>query len=527
MVTWTSSANKWRFLILILLLLGIFFRLFNLDYKVYWHDEVYTTMRAAGFTRGEIDEELFQNQIIPATSLQKFQKIKPKSTVADTINSLAVEDPQHPPLYFLMSRFWMQVFGNSLTASRFLPALLSLLSLPLMYGLAWELFNFRLAAWLATILLALSPFDILFAQTARQYSLLTVTIIGSGYFLLRGMRLSTWKNWGFYTLFSTIGLYAHPFLGLTLIGHFSFVVCHWLVERRERSKKFTQQNLFKFLLSSIIITILYSPWLIVLKNNVQRMQATTDWARAKVEFIYLVKLWILSFTSLFLDLDFGFDSVWTYVLRLLVFSIIIAAIYQVCRQTQKTTWLFILTSIFVPFLLLLIPDLILGGKRSAVSRYLISSYPGIQLAVAYFFATKIISGKQLWRGMLALLLTGTLASLTISAMTNTWWNKDLSYFNAEVAKLINSTCSPLVISDLGDDYTNTGDLISLSYRLNDDVNLLLVSKTQNSILLQGESNIFVFRPSGNLWQTFKQEKLQVKLVSSPGKLWRIQPKLIK
>lgn len=527
MVTWTSSANKWRFLILILLLLGIFFRFCNLDYKVYWHDEVYTTMRAAGFTRGEIDTELFQNQIIPATSLQKFQQIKPKSTINDTIKSLAVEDPQHPPLYFLMSRFWMQAFGSSLTASRFLPALLSLLSLPLMYGLAWELFNFRLAAWLATIFLALSPFDILFAQTARQYSLLTVTIIGSSYFLLRGMRLSTWKNWGFYTLFSTIGLYAHPFLGLTLIGHFSFVICHWLAERRERSKKFTQQNLFKFLLSSIIITILYSPWLIVLKNNAQRMQATTDWARAKVEFIYLVKLWILSFTSLFLDLDFGFDSVWTYVLRLLIFSIIIAGIYQVCRQTQKSTWLFILTSIFVPFLLLLIPDLILGGKRSTVSRYLISCYPGIQLAVAYFFATKIISGKQLWRGILALLLTGSLASLTVSAMTNTWWSKDLSYFNAEVAKLINSTSYPLVISDLGDDYTNTGDLISLSYRLNDDVNLLLVNETPNLKVLQGESNIFVFRPSGNLWQTFKQEKIQVKLVSSPGKLWRIQPKVVK
>ncbi|MGB7709146.1 MAG: hypothetical protein WBL95_06335 [Microcoleus sp.] len=97
-------------------------------------NEAYTSIRAAGFTRQEIDDELFQNLIFPAPELPKYQRIKPGSTAADTIHALALEDPQHPPLYFLMARFWMQKFGSSLTATRSLPALLSLLSLPLMYA---------------------------------------------------------------------------------------------------------------------------------------------------------------------------------------------------------------------------------------------------------------------------------------------------------------------------------------------------------------------------------------------------------
>lgn len=478
-----------RFLIVVLLVLGIFFRFFNLESKVFWHDEVYTNLRAAGFTRQEIDQELFQNQIIAAQELQKYQRPKPGSTAADTISSLAIEDPQHPPLYFLIARFWMQAFGSSLTASRTLPALLSLLALPLMYWLGLELFASRVAALLATALLALSPFDVLFAQTARQYSLLTTTVIGSNFLLLRALRLQTLPNWGLYTLLVTLGLYTHPFFGLTLIAQSAYVLL--LGVRR------SQLRAAKVLLAIAVALVLYSPWLVVLTTNYQRLSNTTEWVRGAVDFLYLVKLWILSFTSLFLDLDFGFESVWTYLLRLPILLLIAVAIYTICRHTSRATWLFILTSIFVPFLMLALPDLLLGGKRSAVSRYLISCYPGVQLAVAYLLATKLLANVR-WQGVLTLLLTGSVASCTVSAFSDTWWNKDLSYSNAEVARRINATSCPIVISDIGEDFTNTGDLISLSYLLHDDVRLLLLKQPPNLKLLQGNSNPYVFRPSGKL-----------------------------
>lgn len=66
-----NLPRKWLFFIVILLAIGVFFRFANLEHKTYWHDEVYTSMRAAGYTRQEIDQELFNNRIIAVGELKK------------------------------------------------------------------------------------------------------------------------------------------------------------------------------------------------------------------------------------------------------------------------------------------------------------------------------------------------------------------------------------------------------------------------------------------------------------------------
>lgn len=528
-------SGKLKILLTIVIILGIAFRFINLDRKVYWHDEVYTSMRAAGFTRSEIDQELFQNTIISAPSLQKFQQIKPGSTVADTINSLKVEDPQHPPLYFLMARFWMQNFGGSLTASRLLPALLSLFSLLLMYKLAIELFNSQRVAWMATALLAISPFDILFAQTARQYGLLTTLILGSSLSLLQSLRHSHWKNWAVYGISVALGLYTHPFFALTLIGQGVFVLLgrhdiethRWMV-----APIFQGINRWLGFASAIALALLlYAPWIQVLYSNAQRTADTTDWARIPQPFSYLAKLWTLSFTSLFIDLDFGFDNPWNFLLRVPFLILIFGAFYLVYRRTPQRTWLFIFTSVFVPFLLLVLPDLLLGGKRSAVSRYLISCYPGIQLAMAYLLSIGLTTGKVFWRGALALVFTASVISCGTSALAETWWSKDLSYDNATVSRLVNveAAKNPVLASDIGDDFTNTGDLISLSYRLKANVRLFLMNRPTNFDAIssrdsQGvaqEPEVLLFRPSNAMREAIAQKGWRLQEVYASGRLWRL------
>ncbi|MEG4633406.1 glycosyltransferase family 39 protein [Microcoleus sp. AR_TQ3_B6] len=521
-----TKNSRWLMSLLAFgILLGIGFRFFELDRKLYWHDEAYTSIRAAGFTRQEIDDKLFQNRIVPAPELQKYQRIKPGSTEADTIRSLALEDPQHPPLYFLMARWWMQQFGSSLTASRSLPAILSLLSLPLMYALAQELFASNLAALLATALLALSPFDILFAQTARQYSLLTATVIGSSWLLHRAVRLRGWQNWACYSLAIALGFYTHPFFCLTLIGHGVFIIAYWLFVKKTKLRGHVTNSLFFLAVTAALI--LYIPWIYVLATNLGRASATTDWTLVSPGWLYLVKLWTLSFTALFFDLDFGFNNIWSYLLRLPFLLLIVAAIYQICRRTSSSTWLFILTSIFVPFLLLALPDIILGGKRSAVSRYLISCFPGVQLAVAYLLASNVKNQQRFWQVILALVFTASVASCTVSAFSDTWWSKDLSYFNAEVAKIINkeaianrSIKDTIVISDRGNDFTNMGDLLSLSYLLDKDVRLILMSQSPDMEMLNKYSAPLVLRPSEKLRSALKQNQRRLEPILESGRLFR-------
>lgn len=535
-----------------LIVLGVVFRFVNLNHKVYWHDEVYTTMRAAGYTRSEIDAELFQNRQWQAGELQRYQQIKPNSTVLDTVRSLALEDPQHPPLYFVLTRSWMQaldwplsnLFRSSLTTQRSLPALLGVAALPAMYGLAWELFGLPSVALLATTLLALSPFDVLFAQTARQYSFLTLMVIVSSYCLVRAMRVlqaqgrsrpspvrsqSLWAAWGSYGLSVAIGLYVQPFFGLTVLGHIAYVGGLWYFTARLR-----RSPLWRWLGGSVAgALVLYSPWMAVMILNRDRALATTNWLQDPVGLGYLLKFWLLSFTALFFDLDFGYTNPWTWIARLPFLVLIGASVYVLCLRTPPKTWLLLVTAIAVPFLILALPDLLFGSKRSTISRYLISCYPAIQLAVAYFLALQfsakpLYSGRSpkplpsysprtllpetftrlkpwLWRSLFALLVVGSLTSLTVSALSNSWWNRDLSYFNDQTADLLNAQSNVVLVSDLGPEQTNTGDLISLSYRLRPTTELLLL-KDANFVdtmsfqsALQGKTAI-AFRPTLALQQ---------------------------
>ena len=546
-----------------LMVLGVVFRFVNLNHKVYWHDEVYTTMRAAGYTRAEIDRDLFQDRLIVAGDLQRYQQIKPGSTAMDTVRSLALEDPQHPPLYFLLTRVWMQALGAPLTAwfnspltvMRSLPVLISLLALPAMYGLMWELFGCQALSLLGTTLVALSPYDVLFAQTARQYSLLTVMVIVSSWLLLRALRVlhahiaqsplsrkytlrqpRHWINWGLYSLSVAIGLYTQPFFALTIASQMVYVglCCTWDIGW-QRCRRWT----FAWMGSALAIAgLLASPWLWVIATNVTRANATTDWTRVFPGFDYLVKLWTLSFTSLFVDLDFGFTNPWTILLRLPFVALIAVSLYVLCQRTKLPTWLWVVCTIAVPFLLLAIPDLVLGGKRSAVSRYLVSCYPGIQVAVAYFLGNQLASKRiysrrspgllpahsayslrsrpaeiwqaWVWRGALGLLVLASITSLTVSALSNSWWNKDVSFPNDQTADWVNQTSNPVLLSDIGDDYTNTGDLISLSYRLKPDTPLFLIQnpnivmQPEIAMTLQGKTAI-AFRPSSRLKQRLEQQ----------------------
>jgi uncharacterized membrane protein len=544
--------------------IGVGFRLYPLDRKLYWHDEVYTSLRAAGYTRLEMGQEIFSNQNIQPHELLKFQRIKPDSSFADTIASLAQEDPQHPPFYYLMSRAWMQMFGSDIATMRLLAVLISLLSLPSIYGLAFELFRSRLIALISVALLALSPFDVLFAQIARQYSLLTVTTIASSLCLLRAMRLKSVRNWGIYAATNALGLYTHPFFSFTIIGHGIYLLLLQLpllnrlsVKSEEKPQAERSQKFFyRYLLASIGALILYLPWILVLAGNYQRALSSTNWASGTADWSATVKLWMLSFTALFLDLDVGFDNVWTYAIRLPILLIILAGIWLVCRQTPRQTWLFVVTAVFVPFLMLVLPDLLLGGRRSSVSRYLISCYPGVQLAVAYLLGSNLmrslppsrksteadsrspssplLKGEGLgmrslktnrqffWRLVLVSLFACGIASCTVSAMADTWWSNIPSYFNAEAARLVNQRAKPLLIVDEGDDGTMLGDLISLSYLLSDRVTLELLSKRGlPNLLSRSYSDWMTFRPSGRLRTYFQSQGKELEVISGAAGLWKI------
>lgn len=63
-----------RFLAIVILVLGVFFRFVNLDRKVYWFDETFTSLRISGYTEREAIAQVCNNQEIGVEDLQKYQR---------------------------------------------------------------------------------------------------------------------------------------------------------------------------------------------------------------------------------------------------------------------------------------------------------------------------------------------------------------------------------------------------------------------------------------------------------------------
>jgi uncharacterized membrane protein len=59
------KKTSWLLILLaIILTIGVVFRWANIDKKVYWHDESYTTIRTTGYQAKEIADTIFQNRLL-------------------------------------------------------------------------------------------------------------------------------------------------------------------------------------------------------------------------------------------------------------------------------------------------------------------------------------------------------------------------------------------------------------------------------------------------------------------------------
>ena len=161
---WRLPVTGLRFLLSVVLVMGIFFRFVNIDRKFYWFDETYTSLRVSGYLSDSPTEEIFNGPVVTSKDLLKYQSISDQKNEIDTIKGLAIEEGQLPPFYFLVARLWGKLFGTSVTAMRSLPALISLLQFPCAYWLCLELFESSMVGWVAMALVSVSPMHVLYAQ---------------------------------------------------------------------------------------------------------------------------------------------------------------------------------------------------------------------------------------------------------------------------------------------------------------------------------------------------------------------------
>jgi mannosyltransferase len=126
------------------------------------------------------------------------------------------------PLYGILLHFWRKLFGISELSLRFPSLIFSFLSVILTYFLGKKLFG-RKTGLLAAMIMGISPFQLWYAQEARDYSMLLFMGTASTYLLIQALDKQTIKHWFGYIVVSAGALYTSYFFSLLFAAHFVYI----------------------------------------------------------------------------------------------------------------------------------------------------------------------------------------------------------------------------------------------------------------------------------------------------------------
>jgi hypothetical protein len=137
----------------------------------------------------------------------------------------------HPPLYYLLLRGWTSIFSDSEIALRSLSLVFDLATI----GCFWSIVKRHLGstpAWIAALLMAVSPLQVHYASEARYYSLfLFFSVLSVGAFL----RICTEdRGWPGYVLSTAACLYTFYYAFFVILGQNLAMLWFGLARDRRR-----------------------------------------------------------------------------------------------------------------------------------------------------------------------------------------------------------------------------------------------------------------------------------------------------
>lgn len=287
---------------------GAALRLVNLGSLPPWTDEFATLAFSLGNGFGSVPLD----QVISAETLLSPLQVRPEAGPQDVVATLLAEST-HPPLYFLLTHGWLQLFGTenglaSVWGARSLSVVFGVALIPAMFGASWLLFRSRAIAHLSALLMAVSPFGLFLARQARHYTLTMLLVLVStvafvwAWQALRRRKTLPWLGSIAWVLANALGIATHYFFALVLAAQFLVLAAEAYRQGRRDPKALLQPS-WRSLYGVIVATVASGlPWLpIVLAAHAS---APTRWIydgsplEDFLEPILRLAMWLLSMVFL-------------------------------------------------------------------------------------------------------------------------------------------------------------------------------------------------------------------------------------
>lgn len=322
-----AITNKKALIILLVAALAVtLVEIFNLTKASLWHDE-------------------------------SFSALLVKYDFSEMIDRIKLD--VHPPLYYIILRGWTDLFTNSLFSLRMFSVFFSILAIFALYFFVNKAFKNRALALFASLLYALSYFQIQYAMEARMYSLGTFLVVLSGYLLLKAAEKRKAGWWILYAATVSLGIYTHYFIALWVVSQAIYLICFFYKE-------------LKFILLAYLLALIsYIPWLPTFVKQFNQVQETY-WIPA-------MSIWSIpnTLSKMVFGAEVDPNKGWPLLLLLIILTVV-ATVFFLRKTQAKEKWLFFISLVF-PFLL---ATLLSYGRSIYIDRYFIFGFPFYLLILA-------------------------------------------------------------------------------------------------------------------------------------------------
>jgi hypothetical protein len=186
---------------------------------------------------------------------------------ASPANLFDVTKTTEPPLNAILTWLWLGLIGlfsdapvTSATSDfliRLLPCLFSIASLPLVFLVGRVIFRDNVSALLATLLIAVNPFQIYYAQELRIYAVYVFLWLGAVYCLVKALEGGGWYWWAGLVACEVLAVYSHFISVWTVFTINVFFLCAIWHYRRHLWKWVVSQALVVLLVAPILPTAFY------------------------------------------------------------------------------------------------------------------------------------------------------------------------------------------------------------------------------------------------------------------------------